>query len=110
MEAFTYVPSTGGFVEAPVEASVEDKEDVTGSTEATSMLAVTKASTKASMEVTFMKDSIEVFIEVMEAFAEVMEAFTEVTSTEAFMEAFMEIMGTFTDVTLLKLSWKLSWK
>ena len=62
-------------MEASVEASMEDMEDMKASTEVTSTGAFKKASTKGSMEVTSTKSSMKAFMEVMEAFAEAMEAF-----------------------------------
>ena len=75
MVAFMEVTSTDVFMEASVEASMEDMEDMKASTEVTSTGAFKKASTKGSMEVTSTKSSMKAFMEVMEAFAEAMEAF-----------------------------------
>ena len=60
MKVFTEVTSTGAFVEA----SVEDMEYMTASTELTSGGASTKASTINSMEVTSRKASVEAFMDV----------------------------------------------
>ena len=85
IEAFAEVMEA--FMDASVEASMEDMEDMKASTDVPS----TGASTKAFMEVTSTKSSMEAFMEVLEAVVGVMEAFMEVTSTEVFMEASVTI-------------------
>ena len=110
METFIEVMSTEVFMEAFVDNTKGMKASTGNST---------KASTKASMEVTSSKSFTKAFIEVMEAFADVTEAFLKFGGRlrRSFHERYggcesfpgCNVHGSFLG-RFLKLPWKLPWK
>ena len=108
IEAFMEVASTNVFMEAFVEASMKDEEDMKASSpvpsamEALTEVSFTEASTEASVEASMecmkdMRSSTQVTFPGSPTKAPT-EAAMEVSSTKSSIEAFMGVKEAFSDV------------